>query len=87
MPSSKLQILDNEWRLLGVVDFPFDHTDMDPEEFWGKILEIKNCAGVPQFETLAAFMCNLLSLPHANDHVERIFSSVNFIKTRTRNSF
>ena len=34
--SSKLQILDNEWRMLGVEDLPFDHTDMDPEQFWGR---------------------------------------------------
>ena len=76
----------NGGRLLGVVDLPFDLTDMDPETFWGKILEIENGAGVSQFEMLGTFMCNLLSLPHVNVDVERIFSSVNLIKTRTRNS-
>lgn len=56
---------------------------MDPEQYWGTILEIKN--GIDE-QTLGTFMCNLLSLPHANVDVERIFSSVNLIKTRTRNS-
>jgi hypothetical protein len=67
------------------VELPFDQADMDPEEFWGSLLEVTNGANSPQFQTLGKFMCNLLSLPHANVDVERIFSSVNHIKTRSRN--
>ena len=48
-------------------------------------MEMKNGANIPQFQTLTTFMRNLMSLPHANVEVERIFSSVNFIKTQTRN--
>jgi hypothetical protein len=70
------------------VELPFDQADMDPEEFWGSLLEVTNGANSPhasQFQTLDKFMCNfteyIASLPHANVDVERIFSSVNHIKT------
>jgi hypothetical protein len=39
----------------------------------------------PQFPTLSSFMQSLLSLPCSNADVERIFSSVNIIKTKHRN--
>ena len=58
---------------------------MEPEEFWGKLLEVKDGSGSAQFEMLADFIGTLLSLPHANIDVERIFSSVNLVKTTTRN--
>ena len=58
---------------------------MEPEEFWGKLFQVKDGAGYAQFETLCNFMFSLPSLPHANVDVERIFSSVNLIKTKTRN--
>lgn len=58
---------------------------MEPEEFWGKLSKVKDGAGNSQFKVLCNFMFSLLSLPHANVDVERIFSSVNLIKTKTRN--
>lgn len=48
-------------------------------------MKVKDGAGDPQFNVLCDFMTSLLSLPHANVDVERIFSSVNLIKTKTRN--
>ena len=60
---------------------------LEPEEFWGKLLEVTDGAGAgcPQFKTLCGFMTTLLSLSHANVDVERIFSSVNIIKMKSRN--
>ena len=81
----KLQIIDNEWRRLKIVSLPFDQEGMDPEEFWGRLSKIEDGGGSPQFGMLCYFMQSLLSLPHANVDVERIFSSVNLIKTKTRN--
>ena len=83
--ASKLQTLDDEWRRLRLVTLSFEQTEMAPEEFWGKLSAIKDGGGNPQFSTLCNFMHSLLSLPHANVDVERIFSSVNLIKTKTRN--
>ena len=79
---SNLQQLDDEWRKLVIVTLPFEAEDMEPEEFWGKLLEVKDGAGHTQFETSCNFMSSLLDLPHANVDVERIFSSVNLIKRK-----
>ena len=37
------------------------------------------------FKRFSTFMQQLLSLPHANADVERIFSAIKLIKTNTRN--
>ena len=81
----KLQQLDNEWRKLSLVELPFDSQGMDPEVFWARLGKVTDGTGASQFLTLCTFMGALLCLPHANVDVERVFSSVNLIKTKTRN--
>ena len=85
IPISKLQQLDNEWRKLSFTTLPFDSEGMDPEVFWGRVGKISNGEGTLQFYTLSSFMGSLLCLPHANVDVERVFSSVNLVKTKMRN--
>ena len=85
IPTSKLQQLDNEWRKLSFTPLPFESEGMGPEVFWGRLGKLTNGEGTPQFHTLSAFMGSLLCLPHANVDVERVFSSVNLIKTKVRN--
>ena len=46
----------------------------------GELSNVKDGGGNPQFRNIFTFMHSLLSLPHANVDVERIFSSV---KTKT----
>ena len=29
--------MDDEWRMLSVENLPFDHEDMEPEEFWAML--------------------------------------------------
>ena len=53
---SKLQQLDDQWRRLAIVTLPFDKEDMEPEEFWGKLFQVKDGAGYAQFETLCNFV-------------------------------
>ena len=72
---AKLQTLDDKWRKLSVEPLPFDHEDMEPEEFWGTLSTVRNVAGSVQFRTLCSFMHCLLSLLHANVDIERVFSS------------
>ena len=31
---SKIQLLDDKWRRLAIVSLPFEHEDMEFEEFW-----------------------------------------------------
>ena len=85
IPMAQLQTLDDQWRRLSHITLPFDSEDMDPEEFWGRLEKITDGAGDSQFSVLCDFMQNMLCLPHANVDVERVFSSVTAIKTKTRN--
>ena len=82
---AKLQQFDSEWRRLSLVCLPFDKTDMGQEEFWGSLDKVKNGLGTPQFPLLCRYMQALLVLPCSNADVERVFSSVNNIKTKQRN--
>lgn len=46
---------------------------------------ITNESGEFLFRDLANFALCVLSLPHSNAECERVFSSINLIKTKTRN--
>ena len=85
IPESRLQALDDQWHKLSHVTLPFESEDMEPEEFWGRLDKITDGTGNPQFGILCEFMQSLLCFPHANVDVERVFSSVSSIKTKSRN--
>lgn len=85
----KLQELDNEWRLLRNTDTMRDyitsHSDLNIQEFWGKVSKIRRGDDSVMFPTLSNFVFNILCLPHSSANVERIFSQVNLMKTDHRN--
>ena len=54
------------------------------EEFWSKVGEIKSGDGNIMFPLLRYFIL-CLCLPHSSATAERIFSSVNNMKTKQRN--
>ena len=45
----------------------------------------RDSAGKNPFEELSKFALKLLSLPHSNGDIERVFSQMNLIKNKTRN--
>ncbi|KAL4721012.1 hypothetical protein ACJJTC_016783 [Scirpophaga incertulas] len=55
-------------------------------EFWAEVIDYKDAAGNNPFSELAAFATKLLSLPHSNADIERVFSQVNLVKSKLRNS-
>ena len=77
-----MQAFDDEWRMLSVENLPFDHEDKEPEEFWAMLSTVKDGAGSAQFPKLCSFISKLLSLRQANVYCERVFSSVDLIKTK-----
>ena len=86
---STCQTLDDEWCRLRLVTLPpFEQTEMAPEEFRGNFSHQRWWWQYTVFRFMQ-FLHGLLSLPHANVDVERIFFffflSVNLIKTNTRN--
>ncbi|CAI6370300.1 unnamed protein product [Macrosiphum euphorbiae] len=77
-----LQVIDDQWRLMCLVNFSDDITnEKEPDQFWIKIKNLES----QQFQELATFALSVMSLPHSNACCERIFSKVNRIKTKSRN--
>lgn len=58
------------------------HKETDLEGFWNHIFEIKNGTNQPMFPLLPTFIAPLLAVPHSSATAERIFSSLNLIKTK-----
>ena len=85
LPYSKIQLLDDEWHKLAIVSLPFEHEDMELEEFWERLSKLTDGTENPPFSVVCQFMKTLLCLPHANVDVEQTFSEVHNIKTRKRN--
>lgn len=79
------QQVDDEWRRLSFYPLDKDLQDLETDVFWGKLLTLKNDAGIYVFENVAGCVLNILSLPHANADCERAFSKINRVKTKPRN--
>lgn len=82
-----IQDLDIEWRHLrnNSALHPSEANE-DMERYWNKILhERKPSDGTALYPLLSVLVSALLCLPHSSAAVERIFSSINLIKTKERN--
>ena len=54
--------------------------------FWGTVANIQDASShASRFPTIAKLIKSLLSLPHLNADIERLFSQVTLIKTKERN--
>ena len=53
--------------------------------FSNEVIVYKGAAGNNPFEDLSHLAISLLSLPHPNAEIERVFSQMNIVKTKLRN--
>ena len=58
---------------------------VDVGTFWESIVNIYDASGGLRFPTTGKLTKSLLSIPHSNADVERIFSRFNLIKVKQRN--
>ncbi|XP_062141313.1 uncharacterized protein LOC133849326 isoform X2 [Drosophila sulfurigaster albostrigata] len=58
----------------------------DTVKFWAEVLKYRDSGGNCRFQELASVALQMQSLPWSNADVERVFSQVNLIKTKIRNS-
>ena len=84
--ATDIQAIDTEWRLLSnslgtLVNI---NSTMKPVEFWSKVGKAELMDNTPVFPNLSHFMITLLCLPHSSASVERIFSAINRMKTKSR---
>ncbi len=82
-----MQEVDTEWRILSnsLVTLVDVDSTMKPEEFWSKVGKVNYMDNQPMVPHLSKFMKTLLCLPHSSATVERLFSAINRMKTKTRN--
>jgi hypothetical protein len=71
------KLLNIDWTLVTNCDNVY--------EFWSAVAQFKDADGNLAFEELGKYGLNLLSLPSSNAVVERVFSVMKVVKTKTRN--
>ncbi|TGZ49927.1 Uncharacterized protein DBV15_12454 [Temnothorax longispinosus] len=57
----------------------------ETKTFWYEVILYKDAAGQNPFYDLAMFALKMLSLPHSDADVERLFSQLNLIKNKLKN--
>ncbi|XP_047736335.1 SCAN domain-containing protein 3-like [Hyalella azteca] len=65
-------------------DFPLG-TPKDALEFWAAVALLKNSVGEIKYPNLSHYALACMTLPVSNAHVERVFSYVTWLKSKTRN--
>lgn len=87
--STDFEQLDDDWRQLQFMessDLPdFAGSRKDVAEFWGNVSKMVDTSGGSRFPIISKLMKSMLSLPHSNADVERMFSQVALVKTKHRN--
>ena len=53
----------------------------DTEEFWKGVMLLKDSVGNVKFYDLSKYALSCISIPLSNAVVERLFSTVSFVKT------
>lgn len=85
-PEGDIEELNAEWRLLPeFAQNPILRSAEDFIVFWHKVGKLENGMGEKMFPLLGKFVTALACLPHSSATVERVFSQLNLIKTKTRN--
>ena len=57
----------------------------DTEKFWTEVHKYRDSSGLNPFKEFSGHAMSMLILSHSNAQVERLFSSMNHVKSKTRN--
>ncbi|XP_054740561.1 uncharacterized protein LOC129246064 isoform X1 [Anastrepha obliqua] len=80
--SDEISNIEMQWKKLHLIEWEgIDST----VAFWTQVREYKNAFGENPFASLSNFVFEFLVLPLSNAEVERIFSTMNNVKTKVRN--
>lgn len=85
---SNLPLIETQWNKLTTVTWKIylDESELnDTHKFWPKVYNFKDAGGNYAFKELSEFVLKILSFPSSNAVVERVFSIMNTIKTKSRN--
>lgn len=57
----------------------------DTEAFWSEVKDFKDASGENPFSELFECAISAITLPHSNADIERVFSTMNYVKSKLRN--
>ncbi|KAL4719405.1 hypothetical protein ACJJTC_015099, partial [Scirpophaga incertulas] len=77
-----LEKIDLQWNNINFVKWQNINSTL---EFWAEVNQYKNAAGNKPFQELCDLALTVISLPHSNAEIERIFSAMNMTKSKLRN--
>lgn len=78
----EIEKIEIQWRKINLMSWKNTNSSID---FWAEVKEFKDAANCYIFKELANFSLTVLSLPWSNAAVERIFSQMNIVKSKSRN--
>lgn len=87
-PEVALGVYESQWGKLAFVNWKDYFNDEIPTnllDFWPKVYDYHDAAGTYHFRELSLAVLNMLVIPTSNACVERVFSIMNYTKTRLRN--
>ena len=71
-----------QWRVIHLSKW---NEIQDTVGFWSDVWQFRDAAGINPFKELAMAAVSVLSLPHSNAEIERVFSQMSVVKTKLRN--
>ncbi|RXM28392.1 hypothetical protein EOD39_9831 [Acipenser ruthenus] len=74
--------IEIQWR--NIHHIQWEHVD-NTEKFWCEVESYRDATGDKPFKELCNLALTILTLPHSNAQVERVFSQLNVVKTKLRN--
>lgn len=84
--NTSVQDIDDGWRRFSIIDLQqISLKLLNVEEFWIKLKLYENNEEYP-FKIITQFILVVLSLPQSNVSCKRMFSKINFIKTKQRSN-
>ncbi len=79
---SQMDKIVQQWRVIHLRRW---NEDRNTVGFWSEVYKFRDAADINPFQVLAMAAVSVLSLPHSNAEVERLFSQMSVVKTKLRN--
>lgn len=86
--ADELVTMEIQWNQLPLVDWKSSCIGSIPKrsaEFWPKVFAFQDAGGDFVFKELAGYVFKILTLSTSNAVIERVFSTINTVKTKARN--
>lgn len=78
----QIEKVESQWRNLSYVKW---HDNQSTVSLWTEVGRYRDASDINPFQELYDLAISILSLPHSNAEVERLFSQLNIVKSKLRN--